>query len=143
MIGVRSFVEWHLGRPGTRSDHMSARRSAHLMEAAGHCQLQQVQLLREAGGRWTLVMARPGLSLNDWPTQKTLRTAADQYPPDTHGARAALDRLTTSLNAAAAALNNIPLGALTPDEAATAAQAMGQPLAALGRMRRRLRRRSR
>src|SRR5215207_4140199 len=76
VVGVRAVVTWYLGPPPTRSDITAARRSAHAMAAAGECRLQQIASPADQGGRQVLVMARPHLGLEDWPSRDALRAIA-------------------------------------------------------------------
>src|SRR5918997_655107 len=135
VVGVRAVIEWHLGRSATRSESEAARRAVRAMERAGRVTLQQVSVPRQPdqlGGR-LLVAGRGDLSLLDWPNQTVLRAAARSHPPDLHETRAALQRMLAALNEATMRLDRLPLAAAEPELAREVADAMGKPLARLGR----------
>jgi hypothetical protein len=67
VVGIRAIVMWHLGRPPTRSEMTAARYAGSRHGVRRPLPAATVSLLTPAGGRNVLIMARPDLSLSDWP----------------------------------------------------------------------------
>ena len=73
-IGVRAAVVDHLGRFPTRAELTAARRTAHSLAGLGRARVHHVpgaDADNNAGDRSYLVLARPGVIMNDHPTPKT------------------------------------------------------------------------
>src|ERR671916_190870 len=128
VVGVRAVIEWHLGRPATRSEREAARHAVRAMERAGRVTLQQVSVPRQPdhlGGR-LLLAGRGDLGLLDWPNQTVLRAAARSHHPDLHETRAALQRMLAALNEATMRLDRLPLATAEPELAREVSNAMGK-----------------
>ena len=67
VVGIRAIGMWHLGRPPTRSEMTAARYAGSRHGVRRPLPAATVSLLTPAGRRNVLIMARPDLSLSDWP----------------------------------------------------------------------------
>lgn len=120
-IAVADAVEQHLGRPPTRSELMAARRASRRFAAGSDAQVAILPAVVDTGTRRILVIARPGVDLDDFASLRRVVAASRQ--PDkpqgrlTKNTSMHVESMLTKVSQAARSARLIPVEQIEPAHA--------------------------